>query len=157
MLLDTASATDVQFWGFRTFEGVNFYIEPDTVLPEICPFKKPRDTLPCPHSGLSAETFRDYRQLAFYEGKPNPAEIFHPKLRIKEDMTFFHASYLPIKYYLQRFMACTNAIPLIIYGVNMTHDYQRIFDIARSSKIRPVHIYGSGMIPVPSDFKETKL
>lgn len=152
--MDVATAVDMNFWGYRTYEGVDFYIEPETVLLDICPFKKPKRGLPCPHSGLSAETFRDYRQLAFYEGKPDPDKIFHPDLKIKEDMTFFHANFLPMKYYLQRYLSCTNAIPLIIYGVNTTHDYQKIFDIARSSKIRPVHIYGSGLIPVPSDFRE---
>lgn len=156
MLKDLASATDVQIWGYRCYDGVDFYIEPETVLPEICPFKKPKETVPCPHSGLSAETFRDYPQIAFFEGKPNPDEIFDSRLKINEELTFFHASYLPPKYYFQKYLSCTNAIPLIIYGVSITHDFQRLFDIARSSKIRPVHIYGSGMIPVPSDFREKK-
>lgn len=148
---DLESAINVSFWGHRSFEGVDFFIEPDTELPEICPFKKPNKLLPCPHKGLSEETFRHYDKLAFFEGKPDKEKLFPKGLIVNDEMTFFHVCHLPDKIF--RLLSCTNAIPLVIYGLNVTHNFQKVFEIARSSAIRPVYIYGSGFIPVPSDFR----
>lgn len=158
MFIDTASAVDMSFWGFRTFEGVDFYIEPETDLPEICPFKKPEPLkLPCPHRGLCPETYKKWKQISFTVGEPEPEKIFTNGLKIREDLTFIHAGYMPSKGYVDKLLRLTNAVPLIIYGLKTSHDFEMIFDLARSSIIRPVHIYGAGNIPVPPDFrKETR-
>ena len=71
-------ATNMAFWGKRTYEGVNFYIEPETELPEICPFDKPTN-MPCPHEGLNKKTYRPYKQRLFIEGKPDLDKLFSKK------------------------------------------------------------------------------
>lgn len=149
---DIESALSSTFWGHRVFEGVDFYIEPDTELPEICPFRKPPRTLPCPHRGLSAETCRKYKQRAFFVGKPDKEKLFSKGLEVNDEMTFFHASYLNNRLFYRN-LSCTNAIPLVIYGLTLSHNFQKAFEIARSSLIRPVYIYGSELIPVPADFR----
>lgn len=153
MLISPASATDMAFWGRRTFEGVDFYIEPETDLPEICPFKKP-ENLPCPHKGLDASTYKKWKPRVYRVGKPDIENFFPTKLAVREDLTFLPVRYLPPKNRIGKLLNCTNAIPLVIYGLSYKDDYQMIFDIARSSKLRPVYIYGDETIPVPSDFKE---
>lgn len=153
MLISAASATDVTFWGHRKFEGVDFFIEPETDLPEICPFKKPTN-LPCPHQGLDTSTAKKWRQRLYIVGTPNKEKMFPKKLRVREDLTFIDVRYLPHKTWLDKLMRCTNAIPLVFYGLTYKQDYQAIFDLARSSIIRPIYIFGDEIVPVPRDFKE---
>lgn len=153
MLLDASSDLGLTFWGMREYDGVRFYIEPETDLPEICPFKKPRKSTPCPHRGLCVDNYVKWQPRLFRVGNPDLVELFPKGLDISQEYTFINAGYMPPKVRLEKLLDITNAVPLVIYGLKSSHNYRKVFEMARSSYIRPVYIFGAGDIPVPEDFK----
>lgn len=151
---------DVSYWGVRDYEGIRFFIEPDTELNELCPFEKPSKKLLCPHKGLNENTYVEWRRLLYIpeksEGKSfEVMQNLIPKgLEVRPELTFIYAGFLPTSSRLLYLLSLTNALPLMIYGITLQSNYNRIFQIARSSYIRPVYLSGSPEIPVPLDFKE---
>jgi hypothetical protein len=156
MILDLASDTEKAFWGFRTYGGIDFYIEPDTRLDDICPFSKPEKLL-CPHKGLCKDNYVHWEHLKYIEddtfGYKKLADLIPDSLIVNQGLTFVNATMPQSVGLLKKMFAMTNAVPVMIYGLKPSMDYKRIFDMARASMIRPVYISGSSMIPVPKDFR----
>lgn len=151
---------DVSYWGVRDYEGVRFFIEPETKLSELCPFEKPSKKVPCPHRGLNENTYVEWKKL-LYIPETSMTKSFEalqnliPKgLEVKPGLTFIYAGFLPRAERLSQLLSLTNALPLMIYGLTLKSKYDRIFQMARSSYIRPVYLSGSPDIPVPPDFKD---
>lgn len=146
---------NISYWGVRDYEGVRFYIEPDTKLNELCPYEKPSRNVPCPHKGLNENTYKNWRKFLYVpgEGFETLKSLIPEGLEIKPELTFIHASFIPSPMRFQKLLSLTNALPLMIYGLTIQHDYSKIFQMVRSSLIRPVYISGSKDIPVPQDFK----
>ena len=145
------------YWGYYDYEGISFYIEPDSVLDKLCPFKKPDKKIPCPHSGLCESNRVNWKKKLFVPDETltiNKLEKLIPKgLQVRQSLTFCHAAYLPPKPRLIQLLSCTNALPLMIYGLDLNMNYDRVFQIGRASMLRPVYISGDPDIPVPSDYK----
>jgi hypothetical protein len=152
--MDLASDVDAKFWGVRNYEGIEFYLESGTVLDPLCPFSLP--DLPCPHQGLNQSNYVNWAPRAFLPddtlGYQKLAELIPASLKINPSLTFVNASYPQPTTVLRKLLSLTNAVPLMIWGLTTMKDYNRFFDLARTSLIRPVIISGSSLIPVPSDF-----
>lgn len=150
---------DTSFWGVRDYEGVRFFIEPDTELNDLCPFNKPNKSIQCPHKGLNEKTYKKWKRLLYIpeasEGKSLEAlqKLIPKGLEIKPELTFVYAGFIPSPSRLSYLLSLTNALPLMIYGITLQTNYTKIFQMARSSYIRPVYLSGSSDIPVPQDFK----
>lgn len=157
MLYDIASDVDYTFWGCREYEGKKFFIEPELELHPLCPFYKPLSDIPCPHMGLCSDNYVKWDKTKYIAdnnlGYEKLEELLPKDLAIKPNLTFLNADYLPDQRIMKKLLCLTNAVPLMIYGLKIRHDYERIFNYARSSIIRPVYISGSSAIPVPKDFK----
>jgi hypothetical protein len=151
------SDVDRIFWGVREYEGLKFYIEPNSEKHPLCPFSYPSKILDCPHSGLCEETYKKWKKIKFIEddslGYKKLEKLIPKGLTIKPNLTFINADFLPPSQKIKNLLNLTNAVPLMIYGLKLRHDYDYIFNLARSSEIRPVYISGSSAIPVPKDFK----
>lgn len=156
MFSDVVSDVNLSFWGCREYEGIPFFIEPETKLDDICPFKKPKK-LPCPHQGLCLDNFRKWNQKTFLvESEVNIEDLLPKTLQVRKDLTFVNANWTPSLPLLRKMLTLTNAVPLVIYGLRITHDYNMFFNLARTSVIRPVIILGADNIPVPQDFRENQ-
>ena len=151
------SDIDQVFWGFREYEGLSFFLEPETEKHPLCPFKFPSEKLICPHSGLCLDNYKKWKKTKFITddslGTKKLEKLIPKSLTIKPNLTFVNADFLPSIPRLKLLLSLTNAVPLMIYGLRIKHDYNYIFNLARSSEIRPVYISGSSAIPVPKDFK----
>lgn len=150
---------DFSYWGVRDYEGVRFYIEPDTILNELCPYEKPKKGCPCPHKGLCKETYKKWKKFCFIpegregEGYEIVQRMFPKGLEVRPELTFVNANFIPSPMRFYKLMTLTNAVPLVIYGINLRHDYTRIFNMVRGSLVRPIYLCGNKDIPVPIDLK----
>lgn len=151
------SDIDQVFWGFREYEGLKFFIEPGVEKHPLCPFKIPNEKLVCPHSGLCAENNKIWKKTKFVVdnelGTKKLERLIPKSLVVKPNLTFISADFLPSVSKIKLLLSLTNAVPLMIYGLRTKHDYNYIFNLARSSEIRPVYVSGSSAIPIPKDFK----
>ncbi len=145
------------FWGHREYEGLDFYLEPDVEKHPLCPFKYPSKNLACPHLGLCKENFVKWEKFKYIIdddlGYEKLKSLIPESLVVKPNLTYISADFLPSIPKIKLLLSLTNAVPLMIYGVKLRHDYNLLFNLARSSEIRPVYISGSSAIPIPKDFK----
>lgn len=145
-------------WGVFDYEGIKFYLEPDSKLGFLCPFKKPQRKLECPHHGLNEQTTVNWKKTLFIPDESLTVkklqELIPEGLIVKPNLTFCHAAYLPNKQKLIQLLSMTNALPLMIYGLSLNMDFEKVFTVGRASMCRPVYISGSPNIPVPLDYKE---
>lgn len=152
-----SSDTDLTFWGYRQYEGLDFYLEPEVELHPLCPFKYPEKDRVCPHSGLCVDNYKSWEKTKFIIddslGYKKLENLLPKNLIVKPSLTFVNADFLPTINRMHFLMNLTNAVPLMIFGLRLRHDYNLIFNLARTSQIRPVYISGSSAIPVPKDFR----
>lgn len=157
MLYDINSDVEQVFWGRREYEGLSFYLEPEGEKHPLCPFTYPNKNLECPHQGLCEENYVEWDKLKFIEddtlGVEKLEELIPKTLIVKPRLTFINAEFIPTLPKFKALLNLTNAVPLMIYGLRLRHDYEMIFNLARTSQIRPVYISGSSAIPVPKDFR----
>lgn len=150
-------AMKIDHWGTFIHEKVKFYIEPDSELSPLCPFDREGLKLPCPHSGLNQKTAKKWEKAMFIPdktlGSKSLEKLIPEGLYVRQGLTFVYAGLMPTNKRLLYLLSLTNAVPLMIYGLRLTHDYETIFQIARGSMIRPVYISGDPEIPVPLDIK----
>lgn len=154
MIIDTSD--DIAYWGIRNYEGIDFVIEKDTELSPLCPFQKPKNLL-CPHSGLTLQNRVNWEKRLFMIDDsltPNKLlDLIPDEISVYKDLCVICADYLPKWRRMNYLLSLTNAIPLFIYGLKPKHDYDTLFKLALDSKIRPVYISGSSLIPIPQFMK----
>lgn len=148
----------VTYWGVHEVEGMKFYLEPQTVLSEFCPLEKPEGRLACPHYGLNESNAHNWRRFLYIEdstlGYDKLMKLIPSSLKYDPSLTFVSAQFLPSKQRLLHLLQLTNALPLFIYGISLNTNFGMIFDLVRTSMIRPVYMSGSSTIPIPTEFKE---
>lgn len=157
MIYNIDSDVEQVFWGHREFEGLDFFLEPEGEKHPLCPFKYPSKNLACPHLGLCKNNYIKWDRLKYIVdddlGYEKLERLIPDSLTIKPNLTYINADFIPSITKLKLLLSLTNAVPLMIYGVKLRHDYNLLFNLARSSEIRPVYISGSSAIPIPKDFK----
>ena len=157
MTYNIASDIEQVFWGYREYEGLTFYLEPEVKKHPLCPFEFPNKKIACPHSGLCEENHIKWKKIKYIIdedlGYKKLEKLIPSSLSVNPNLTYICADFLPSLTRLKYLLSLTNAVPLMIYGVKLRHDYNMLFNLARSSQIRPVYLSGSSAIPVPKDFK----
>lgn len=148
----------VDCWGVHELEGVVFYLEPDTIDDELCPYGMIAGVGKCPHKGLSKETAVDWEKFAYV---PDPSlradkclELIPEGLNIGNKYeTFIHAKYLPPKKILLDLLKRTNALPLFIYGIDMNVNINDLLTLTQLPCPRPIYFSGDPFVPVPTFIK----
>lgn len=148
----------INCWGKHTFEGMDFYLEPENVTDELCPFTCKLNMPLCPHSGLNKSTCPNWEKVAYIRDetlKVNRClEMIPEGLTIRDEgLVFVHSKYMPPKPRLLTLLGLTNALPLFIYGIDINTDIEKLLVLTHLMMPRPIYFSGDPYIPFPIDIK----
>lgn len=148
----------INHWGKHNFEGMDFYLEPETIQDELCPFTCRLNMPLCPHLGLNEKTYRKWHRVAYVQDetlKANRCLKMIPKgLTIRDEgLVFVHSKFMPTKPRLLKLLEITNALPLFIYGIDINTDLEKLLVLAELRMPRPIYFSGDPYVPFPAEYK----
>lgn len=150
----------IHHWGRHKLEDMTFYIEPNSEDYEVGPFKLDDENMPCPHSGLNSTNFKNWKKVAYVDDNSLTAKrimkLIPKNLSVVGRYTFFHAKYMPAKSNLLKYLNMTNAIPVFIYGIDNSVDFDKLLSLVQLEVPRPVYFSGQSDVPVPVKIKRYK-
>lgn len=149
---------NITHWGKYNLEGVDFYLEPETIQDGLCPFTCILNMPICPHRGLSKETSKKWLRFAYIQDETLSAKrclkMIPRGLEITDEgLVFVHSKFMPSKKRIVELLSLTNALPLFIYGIDSFTDVSKFSVLTELMVPRPIYFSGDPYVPFPAHIK----
>lgn len=148
----------ITHWGKFNFEGMDFYLEPESMDDELCPFTCKLNMPLCPHLGLNETNFKEWHKVAYIKDETLKVkrclEMIPSSLKIRDEgLVFLHSKFMPPKPRLLNILTLTNALPVFIYGIDMNTDINKLLVLTELMMPRPIYFSGDPYVPFPAEIQ----